>query len=587
MRGLTFCVYYCKIQGISLTMGESVLANNGGNKNIWDEFLNAYNLLDQYLHNISGIQKNDVLISYLENVLPPEKSIELKRVREFRNANEHGVFVNGERPAPPRGWIRFLRNMLEYCKNPKNNVGEKVKENYNKSKGTKLGVIGNVKPASPQLHYQKLKSQPKAETLKDYKKSKASVIQERIDGLDEELKRKGVIKSARDGIKSSAKSYLEQVLSAKSREEVDSVFAKYENKFADISKHKSAKKKVAAAQVKNAAKQASSKKNNSQPKPSSGQSNLKEYMSNMYGGWTLPQASPSDSSSYVTPVAQPAVQTSVNSGFNNGFISRKKNPLVWIIPSVVAVVGLIVAIIVLNVIGNWTAWQYFIGVVVCLILAVAGVVTIPIAREINDFTLPALIFTIPAIINFILVCWFKSQYSIVFMFIASAAALGSIVTAIICSIVYADGEVLAASGAVLSVLLLVFGLLVLFANWTIWKAVIYGVVTFVIFTAWLIFLIVFYSKDDGPTDDVLHIIAFVILAVVSIVNSIMCCVYLGEYKFMNVCVSCFSAILGIWSFVTAFGNNNHNKGYVLSMAILDVIFVVGNIAAAFLIGFLV
>lgn len=94
-----------------------------------EKFLDAYNRLDSYLHEISGISSKKPLIAYLENVLPPEKGVELKKVREFRNTNAHGMFPAGVRLEPPQEWIDFLEELIVYCKDPKNSVGERLKEN--------------------------------------------------------------------------------------------------------------------------------------------------------------------------------------------------------------------------------------------------------------------------------------------------------------------------------------------------------------------------------------------------------------------------------------------------------------------------
>lgn len=216
---------------------------------------------------------------------------------------------------------------------------------------------------------------------------------------------------------------------------------------------------------------------------------------------------------------------------------KKLNPLSWIIPTAVTSVALIVGIIVLSILGNWTAWQYFIGTVVCLILAGAGILTILIGHKIDNdilnYFLPPLIFAIPAIVNFILICIFKAQFTVVFLFVASCTVLGCIATAIMCVI---DGgkesyNIISIIGAVLSLLGIVLGAMILFGNWFGWQFVIGILGGAVLFGIGAVIAYVFECGE--------YIFALFYVAVVAIANAVLFFVFVAAYKVIFICISAY------------------------------------------------
>ena len=99
------------------------------------EFLNAYNRLDNYLNSIVKVPPHTNLISYLERILPEKQRSECKTVREYKNVIEsHGVVPGDEKPIVPKEWIKWLNNMLSYCKKNREIIAKKIQSDYDRSK---------------------------------------------------------------------------------------------------------------------------------------------------------------------------------------------------------------------------------------------------------------------------------------------------------------------------------------------------------------------------------------------------------------------------------------------------------------------
>ena len=93
------------------------------------EFLNAYNRLDNYLKRITGVSGNINLISYLERILPERQQSELKTIRGYKNTIEsHGVNPGYKKPIVPYEWVRWLENELNYCKLNEDKISYKLKK---------------------------------------------------------------------------------------------------------------------------------------------------------------------------------------------------------------------------------------------------------------------------------------------------------------------------------------------------------------------------------------------------------------------------------------------------------------------------
>lgn len=127
------------------------------------KFLNMYNRLDNYLQGIVKVSGNVNLISYLERILPEQQRSECKTIREFKNTIEsHGVNPGGVKPTVPEEWVKWLHDMLAYCKKNKAEVARKVQSVYDSSKKTGAGKkeggpnyatsgSGYSKPNAPQV----------------------------------------------------------------------------------------------------------------------------------------------------------------------------------------------------------------------------------------------------------------------------------------------------------------------------------------------------------------------------------------------------------------------------------------------------
>lgn len=211
-----------------------------------DDFLNLYNRLDNYLKKISGLGgKSGSLIYCFEEILPEEKSAYFKTIRMTKNINfSHGTKPEGESVQIPAGWNRFLEEMLEYCKDPKNRVAERIRNKYNELNEKRDNAHADSQVAKGTIRKSSQsgttpKEQSKSEKLSDYIKSKAAIIEKRIARLDAEFIEKCIPKDARDGIKDSAKCYLDLVQKSKSKAAVDSNFKLFQKKFADIRQHPS------------------------------------------------------------------------------------------------------------------------------------------------------------------------------------------------------------------------------------------------------------------------------------------------------------------------------------------------------------
>lgn len=109
------------------------------------EFLNAYNRLDNYLKGITGVSGNLNLISYLERILPERQQSELKTIRGYKNAIvSHGVNPGYKKPIVPYEWVEWLEDELNYCKMHKDEIADRLKrqvyarrENNNSNSGAK------------------------------------------------------------------------------------------------------------------------------------------------------------------------------------------------------------------------------------------------------------------------------------------------------------------------------------------------------------------------------------------------------------------------------------------------------------------
>ncbi len=92
------------------------------------EFLNAYNRLDNYLKGITGVSGNLNLISYLERILPERQQSELKTIRGYKNAIvSHGVNPGYKKPIVPYEWVEWLEDELNYCKMHKDEIADRLK----------------------------------------------------------------------------------------------------------------------------------------------------------------------------------------------------------------------------------------------------------------------------------------------------------------------------------------------------------------------------------------------------------------------------------------------------------------------------
>lgn len=116
-----------------------------------------YNQLDYCLARVSGIKSQQgKLIALLEDILPVDKAATLSTIRNNKNVNvSHTSSTGVEFPAE---WVPFLKNLISYCNNAQNKVGEKIREADKKLKDQKNNVknvksganAGNVKNTSPQ-----------------------------------------------------------------------------------------------------------------------------------------------------------------------------------------------------------------------------------------------------------------------------------------------------------------------------------------------------------------------------------------------------------------------------------------------------
>lgn len=92
------------------------------------EFLNAYNRLDNYLKRITGVSENINLISYLERILPEKQQSELKTIRGYKNTIvSHGVNPGYKKPIVPYEWVEWLEDELNYCKMNKDDIADRLK----------------------------------------------------------------------------------------------------------------------------------------------------------------------------------------------------------------------------------------------------------------------------------------------------------------------------------------------------------------------------------------------------------------------------------------------------------------------------
>ena len=92
------------------------------------EFLNAYNRLDNYLKGITGVSGNITLISYLERILPERQRSELKTIRGYKNAIvSHGVNPGYKKPIVPYEWVEWLEDELNFCKMHKDEIADRLK----------------------------------------------------------------------------------------------------------------------------------------------------------------------------------------------------------------------------------------------------------------------------------------------------------------------------------------------------------------------------------------------------------------------------------------------------------------------------
>jgi hypothetical protein len=97
-------------------------------------FLNAYNRLDNYLRDISGAPTNKTMISYLQRILPEDRSSTLNTIREFKNKMySHSVTPSGDLPQAPDSWIRWLEDMLTYCKQNRSSIARQLSDLLKKS----------------------------------------------------------------------------------------------------------------------------------------------------------------------------------------------------------------------------------------------------------------------------------------------------------------------------------------------------------------------------------------------------------------------------------------------------------------------
>lgn len=117
------------------------MANNN------QEFLNAYNRLDNYLKSITGAPERINLISYLERILSEKERSELKTIRGYKNTIEsHGVIPGGQKPIVPRVWTLWLERKLQYCRQNNKAIATKLNELLKSSNnGGKYGYKQNGK----------------------------------------------------------------------------------------------------------------------------------------------------------------------------------------------------------------------------------------------------------------------------------------------------------------------------------------------------------------------------------------------------------------------------------------------------------
>ncbi len=198
-----------------------------------DKFLCAYNRLDNYLQTIVHANKNANLISYLESVLPEKQRSECKTIRKFKNLSEsHGVHPGEAKPTVPSEWIKWLEDMLDFCKKNSAQVAKKVQEVYNLANKTSSSPQQGASTVKPLVYPQKSSSnkrsgakpsnvQPKnksQQTDTDFQRAKKQLDAEMIKKLDDLV----FSSDKKEAIKNAEK-YFQDLKRAKSMIEVKAV----------------------------------------------------------------------------------------------------------------------------------------------------------------------------------------------------------------------------------------------------------------------------------------------------------------------------------------------------------------------------
>ena len=489
----------------------------------YNEFENLYKRLDNYLKRITGIHSDKSMVFYLEFVLPAKESSWLTTLRQYRNFHAHNEQVKGINAPVPSEWLEWLQETLDYCeKHEKELVPKLIKayekykhkynnKNTNKTTNSQIAQVtvkplsgakvspkpsqGTKAPVKPSQSAGKSNSSNKKnsrETLANYVNSKAGIIQNRINHLDQEFKSKGIPLNIRDRIENSANSYLVNLRSAHTLEEAEIVFKGYQLAFGnDVSNHPIVRKEqlkqykeshisamnerisqlqpeaVPTArsyieQLKNAGTKEEAEKIFETFKKFAKKTAVKKtatigtHQNDVtFGNGTqsVPQQSSAPSS------ANPYDSTS-----SERQPSKLRRALVIALP-IVLTVALAVGITCLCLFANWTVWQHVIGVTSGLLLLGLGALLAKFSHKKfgwGEHVVPFFIAAIAAITNFVLLCVYTTRYCYIFIWLATCAIISEVVITVVA---FAKGgskvwKILTLSALGVAVLMLGIGLLI-------------------------------------------------------------------------------------------------------------------------------
>jgi len=91
------------------------------------EFLNAYNALDNYLRDICGGDESRGMISlYKDTLKDPKEQLKLKTINKLRNELAHGVFPSDDPIKIDESLIKLLNKHLKFVSKHQKEVKEKM-----------------------------------------------------------------------------------------------------------------------------------------------------------------------------------------------------------------------------------------------------------------------------------------------------------------------------------------------------------------------------------------------------------------------------------------------------------------------------